>query len=240
MDSGAGPRGYVRLPLRPASSSNGIRLLEPGRECERRRQRSSRLPVVLILLLTAIPCLAVDSPRHAGRLAISARKSAFFASPPRRPAHRRSAVYSCLRFPFRPGHRRRTLLAPSRRSLVIAAARAALSPVDEQFYALAGLHGSLLMLPLVFDRNGGAPRCRFLAFAARDRPTPFWMIRGYAIAWAGTQAMLSCPGADLCIQRARQGLLMGLLDSEPRRSVGSSAYGRCGRPSHPHRDRMQA
>lgn len=164
-------------------------------------RRSSRLPVVLILLLMAIPLLA-GGYRLVTLLVgadITPENVRFFASPLPVVLHIvGAAVYIVLgAFQFVPGIRRRNPAWHRRagRVVIVSGLVAALSALwMTQFYALPASDGALLhAFRLVFGIGMiGSIVLAFLAIRRREIGRHrAWMMRGYAIGLgAGTQAML--------------------------------------------------
>ena len=178
-----------RRPRAPAVSANAA-----GR-------RSSRLPVVLILLLMAIPLLA--GGYRLATLALGAditpENVRFFTSPVPVVLHIvGAAVYIVLgAFQFVPSIRRRnpTWHRRAGRVAVVSGLVAALSALwMTMFYALPASDGALLQaFRLIFGFGMvGSIVLAFLAIRRREIARHrAWMMRGYAIGLgAGTQAML--------------------------------------------------
>ena len=164
-------------------------------------RRSSRLPVVLILLLMAIPLLA--GGYRLITLAIGAditpENVRFFTSPVPVVLHIvGAAAYIVVgAFQFVPGIRRRSPAWHRRagRVAVVSGLVAALSALwMMQFYALPATDGALLhAFRLVFGFGMvGSIALGFLAIRRREIARHrAWMMRGYAIGLgAGTQALL--------------------------------------------------
>jgi uncharacterized membrane protein len=165
-------------------------------------RRSSRLPVVLILLLMAIPLLAGGI--RLVTLAIGAddvtpENVRFFASPVPVVLHIvGAAVYIVLgAFQFVPSIRRRNPAWHRRagRVVIVSGLVAALSALwMALFYALPASDGALLLaFRLIFGIGMvGSIVLAFLAIRRREIARHrAWMMRGYAIGLgAGTQAML--------------------------------------------------
>ena len=164
-------------------------------------RRSSRLPVVLILLLMAIPLLA-GGYRLVTLLVgadITPENVRFFSSPIPVVLHIvGAAVYIVLgAFQFVPSIRRRNPAWHRRagRVAIVSGLVAALSALwMTQFYALPASDGALLhAFRLVFGFGMvGSIVLGFLAIRRREIARHrAWMMRGYAIGLgAGTQAML--------------------------------------------------
>ena len=170
-----------------------------------RPNRSSRLPVVLILLLMAIPLLA--GGYRLGTLLLGAdvtpENVRFFSSPVPVVLHIvGAAIYIVLgAFQFVPSIRRRnpTWHRRAGRVAVVSGLVAALSALwMTMFYALPASDGALLQaFRLVFGFGMiGSIVVGFLAIRRREIARHrAWMLRGYAIGLgAGTQAMLFLVG----------------------------------------------
>ncbi len=164
-------------------------------------RRSSRLPVVLILLLMAIPLLA-GGIRLVTLLVgadITPENVRFFTSPVPVVLHIvGAAIYIVLgAFQFVPGIRRRNPAWHRRagRVVIVSGLVAALSALwMAQFYALPASDGALLRaFRLIFGFGMvGSIVLGILAIRRREIARHrAWMMRGYAIGLgAGTQAML--------------------------------------------------
>jgi len=163
--------------------------------------RSSRWPVVLILLLMAIPLLAgaIRLVTLIGGAEITAENVRFFASPVPVVMHIvGAAVYIVLgAFQFVPGIRRRnpTWHRRAGRVVIVSGLVAALSALwMAQFYALPQSDGALLYAFRLVFGFGMVASIVLAVLAIRRREIArhrAWMMRGYAIGLgAGTQAML--------------------------------------------------
>ena len=163
-------------------------------------RRSSRLPVVLILLLMAIPLLA-GGIRLVTLLVgadITPENMRFFTSPVPVVLHIvGAAIYIVLgAFQFVPGIRRRSPAWHRRagRVAVVSGLVAALSALwMTQFYALPASDGALLhAFRLVFGFGMvGSIVLGFLAIRRREIARHrAWMMRGYAIGLGAGTAML--------------------------------------------------
>jgi len=167
-------------------------------------RRSSRLPVVLILLLMAIPLLAggIRLVTLAIGADITPENVRFFTSPVPVVLHIvGAAVYIVLgAFQFVPSIRRRNPSWHRRagRVVIVSGLVAALSALwMTQFYALPASDGALLHALRLFFGFGmvGSIVLAFLAIRRREIARHrAWMMRGYAIGLgAGAQALLFIP-----------------------------------------------